>query len=80
MVDRKKDFEDIFDLLALRIIVDSIEECYRTIGVIHSKWTPIPNRFKDYIAVPKPNLYQYLNSILAEFNHFLTPMLLNYVP
>ena len=66
MEERSKEFEEIYDLLALRVIVSSVEACYSAIGVIHSKWTPIPNRFKDYIAMPKPNLYQSLHtSIIA---------------
>lgn len=66
MQSRNKEFEEIYDLLALRVIVSSLEQCYSAIGVIHSKWTPIPNRFKDYIAMPKPNLYQSLHtSIIA---------------
>ena len=66
MQSREKEFEEIYDLLALRVIVSSLEHCYSAIGVIHSKWTPIPNRFKDYIAMPKPNLYQSLHtSIIA---------------
>ncbi len=62
MESRGKDFDDIYDLLALRIIVKSVEACYSAIGVIHSRYTPIPNRFKDYIAMPKPNLYQSLHT------------------
>ena len=66
MESRNKEFEEIYDLLALRIIVDNVESCYSAIGVIHSKYTPIPNRFKDYIAMPKPNMYQSLHtSVIA---------------
>lgn len=57
-----RDFEDIYDLLAVRIIVDKVETCYQSLGIIHAHFTPIPKRFKDYIAVPKPNLYQSLHT------------------
>jgi GTP pyrophosphokinase len=62
MRDRSKEFDDIYDLLALRVIVKNVEQCYSAIGIIHAKYTPIPNRFKDYIAMPKPNLYQSLHT------------------
>lgn len=62
MRTQNKDFEDIYDLLAIRIIVDKVEQCYQALGIIHAHYTPIPKRFKDYIAVPKPNLYQSLHT------------------
>ncbi len=67
MVKDNRAFEDIYDLLAVRIIVDRIETCYQALGIIHANFTPIPRRFKDYIAVPKPNMYQSLHTtVLSE--------------
>lgn len=67
MVRNNRAFEDIYDLLAVRIIVDKVETCYQALGIIHANFTPIPRRFKDYIAVPKPNMYQSLHTtVLAE--------------
>ncbi|MFQ5903421.1 MAG: RelA/SpoT family protein [Candidatus Binatia bacterium] len=55
-------YDQIYDLVAFRILVDTLRECYETMGVIHSHWRPVPGRFKDYIALPKPNMYQSLHT------------------
>ena len=61
-LDKGKKFSDIFDLLALRVFVDTESECYQALGIIHSKYRPIPKRFKDYVAMPKTNMYQSLHT------------------
>src|SRR5215207_7879256 len=62
MVRRNKEFNEIYDLAGLRVILDSVRDCYGALGVIHSIWKPIPGRFKDYIAMPKFNMYQALHT------------------
>ncbi len=62
MVDSRLSFEDIYDLIGVRVLVEEVKDCYAALGLVHSRWTPVQGRFKDYIAVPKFNLYQSLHT------------------
>ena len=59
---QNKSFDEIYDIYAVRVILDSLAECYSTLGLIHDMYHPLPNRFKDYISTPKPNGYQSLHT------------------
>ncbi len=62
--DKEREFEDLYDIVAVRVIVETVRDCYAVLGTVHTVWRPLPMRFKDYIAVPKPNMYQSLHTTL----------------
>src|SRR5579872_5063314 len=69
MREHESGLEGVHDLIAFRVLVESVADCYAALGVIHSMWTPVPGRFKDYVALPKPNMYQSLHTTVFGPGH-----------